>query len=273
MRRWALVVAIIGGCGGVRGAAPAAAVGRVQLVDAADATRYSRSHQHLELPFELDPAGTSGTALALDFLQTVQAYGAAYVSDLAIAIHFTHAGDPVECVSTIVVGAKPEVGAGSGAPPPAAASDDDIYSTTVRPWQPEVVTATVDDREPVCAKHGHQVIVDKPKYDSRFDVEVARYIEPGAMPIEHTTEVVWTEDCTLEPVHRTVQRYAHYVAARVAPIDLDRLGAFATAPLSESEPVCHKLAAGEKPRQRIIGDVHFMGGVGPASQLPDLVAH
>lgn len=272
MRGPGLVMVFVAACGGVRGAAPAAP-GKVELVDAAAATKYSRYHQHVEVPFDLDRAGISGTALALGFLQGAQARGASYVSDLSIAIDFEHAGVPVECVTTIIVGA-PAHPAGEDAAPAPVAPADDIYSTTVRPWQPDVVTATVDDREPVCKKHGHQVIGMVPDYESRFDVTVARYIAPGEMPMHQEAQIVWTEDCTLASVHHTVRRYAHLVAARVTPVDLARIGReFASSPLTESPPVCHKLAAGEQPHQRITGDVHYLGGIGPASQLPDIVAH
>jgi hypothetical protein len=193
----------------------------------------------------------------LGFLEKASAGGARYVSDVSIVLQVVHAGVPVECVSRIAI----DDGHRAPAPPPPAEEPaaEGEYSTTVRPWHPELVTAWVLDRDYVCKKVGHQVVVPTPQYQDPYDAEVPRYIEPGQMPTRREGQIVWTDDCHYEPARRQVTRYGHFVAARFAPVELPRIAAqYSEYKLVEEPPECHQIPAG-KMQQRIEGELYFAG--------------
>jgi hypothetical protein len=217
------------------------------------------------VPFELDPDGSSGDAIVLDYLREAEASGARYASDLAIELQFLYHGEPMECVSEIVLEDRAAPVAPASPPPAAEEPAPDEYTTTVKPWRPAEVTLWVTDRELACTKHAHQVIVDEPRYESRFDIEVKEPIAPGAMPIDQRAKIVWTDDCHLESKYREVHRYAHFVATKFTPPDWDRIArAYAEAHLVEQPPECHRFqrAAGTPLRQMIRGTLHYVGELG-----------
>jgi hypothetical protein len=258
---------IVAACGAPAPSFPAPAAGPTTRIAPTELARsHATSSTHVALPFELDRTGVSGTALVLGFLERASAGGARYVSDVSIVLQVVHAGVPVECVSRIAIDD------GHRAPPPPPVAEEPAaegeYSTTVRPWHPELVTAWVLDRDYVCKKVGHQVVVPTPQYQDPYDAEVPRYIEPGQMPTRRESQIVWTDDCHYEPARRQVTRYGHFVAARFAPVELPRIAAqYSEYKLVEEPPECHQIPAG-KMQQRIEGELYFAGELSDTKKIP-----
>src|SRR5262245_35714978 len=92
-------------------------------------------HEHVALPFALDPEGTNGTAALLGYLKAVEQGGGRFVSDVAIAIQLRHNGVPIECVTQILVedAASPPPKPPPAPAPPAEPGAEPEYETTVRP--------------------------------------------------------------------------------------------------------------------------------------------
>jgi hypothetical protein len=251
------VLLLVAGCGSSPSPSFPAPAPSLRFASAEVAREHAMSSKRVALPFDLDRTGVSGTALVLGFLDHANAVGARYVSDVSIVIQVVHAGVPVECVSRIAI----DDGHRAPTPPPAPEEPaaEGEYSTTVRAWQPERVTTWVLDRDYVCKKVGHQVVVPTPKYDDPYDAEVPRYIEPGQMPTRRESQIVWSDDCHYEPARRQVTRYGHFVAARFAPPELPRIAAkYSDDKLVEEPPECHQIPPG-KMQQRIEGELHFAG--------------
>src|SRR5262245_5980146 len=241
---------------------PAHAPG-VRIAPTQVARELSKSSKHLALPFTLEHAGTSGTALVLGYLQSAEAVGAKYVSDLSIVMQVVRNDVPVECVSRIAL----DDGHPAPAPPPPSAADpgDAEYSTNVQPWHPELVTTWVTDRELVCKKVGHQVIVPVPKYQDPYDVDVARFTPPEEMPSRREGQIEWADECHYEPKRHQVTRYDLFVVARFVPPELPQIAAqYSDWKLVEEPPQCHQLDASTKLEQRIEGELYFAGQLGDA---------
>ena len=264
--RLAVAVLLIVGCGPT--AQHPADVAGVRITGSAFAKSYARPRMVLRVRAAYDPAGLNGTELALRFLDAAQARGATYVSEIAVVIQLVHDGVPVECRSTLIVedGQDDRRAPAPPAPPPAPeeSSDEPIYTTSISPWRPESVVADVDDRDLICKKEAKQVLVTRPKYATRFDAEVPRYIAPGEMPMVDDAVVVWFDRCHLSPARRRVQRYAHYIAAKFQPIDWRRVGRdFSDWKLREAAPECHRFAPapGAPMRRWIEGRLYDVGSL------------
>src|SRR5262245_42171547 len=52
--------------------------------------QHATGHEHVSLPFSLDPDGTNGTATVLGYLKAVEMRGGRWVSDVSIAIQLRH---------------------------------------------------------------------------------------------------------------------------------------------------------------------------------------
>ncbi|MFT3696146.1 MAG: hypothetical protein QM831_23610 [Kofleriaceae bacterium] len=242
------LVLVLVGCGGEIPSATKPLQVKTELVEITDAKlarEYSHKTTHTALPFAFERDGVNGTLLVLQFLDYAEQHGARYVSSLDIRVQMVHEGTPVECVSTIVLEGDPRltVKPAVEAPEPAADPDADeaIYSTKIKPWLPPTVKASVDDHDYMCASHAEQVSSQEPNVPDPFDVTVAR--ETNVHMIE-AQNIVWHDECHLEPRHREVTRYEHFVAAHFEPPDWDRIAhAYAERRLIELPPDCHRIAA------------------------------
>jgi hypothetical protein len=221
------------------------------------AKQYGRDLKHVDRPFQLLEQGVNGTGVLMAFFQELEQASGAYVSDVSYALQMTYDGKNIECVSRIRVDdgtPKPEVGA-----PSDDRDGEPEYTTTVKPWRPRTVDASVVDRDLKCQQHAQQVIEDAPRYDSVYGAETRLYIPPGRMPLNHA-RIVHYEECTYEPNQRRVHRYEHFVAARFNPPDLEQIRKrYADLPLVQEPPLCHviSLEPGQSPRQHIAADVAF----------------
>lgn len=246
----------------------------VRITDGDFANQYSQRTERSASGFRFDRAGVNGTALVMRYLQNAERRGAKYVSELALAVQFTHDGVPMECTSRIVVENGRTTPAVERRVDDAVESNADAgYMTIVRPWRPDTVASWVVDKDLVCERVSEQIVVWEPKYSSRTSAEVPRYIEPGQMPMERNAKIVWSNVCRSEPTRRYVHRYAHFVAARFTPPDWERIGkAYSDWRLTEAPPICHPIV--HPPSgfvQRIEADLHFIGSLGTAAQLPDIM--
>lgn len=234
----------------------------LRITDGAFATGHAAHSAQADIPFELDPDGSAGTALVLAYLRVAESTGARYASDLAIELQFLYHGEPMDCVTRIAL-EDPAAPAAPVEPPPA--DEPGEYSTSVKPWHPGEVTMWVTDRELACTKKGNQVVVDAPRYESRFDVEVARPLEPGQMPVDKKAVIVWTDECHLESKYREVHRFAHFVATKFTPPDWAWIGkTYAEARLVEQAPECHRFqrTPGAPLVQTMHGKLHYTGEPG-----------
>lgn len=229
------------------------------------ARQLSRQSLHVDIPFALEAQGVSGTGILLAFLQRMETYRAAYVSDLSYALQMTYNGMAIECVSTIRVDDGAHASAPTAALPDEHEDDDVEYSTTVKPWRPPETDAWVVDREMVCKRHAQQVPARVPRYENTYAAEVRHLRWGNAIPVENTA-IVHYDRCTFEPVRRYVHRYEHFVAARFSPPELDAIARrYADLPLVHEPPLCHQiqLAPGRALRQHIEADVHFHAPIVP----------
>lgn len=220
------------------------------------AKQYGRDMQHVDRPFQLLEQGVNGTGVLIAFFRELEEANGAYVSGVSYALQLTYDGKNIECVSRIRVddGTRDEPEA-----PVVDDSDEPEYTTTVKPWRPRTVDASVVDRDIKCEQHAQQVIEDAPKYDSVYGAETRLYIPPGRMPLVHS-RIVHYEECTYEPSKRRVHRYEHFVAARFNPPDLEQIRKrYADLPLVQEPPLCHviQLEPGMSPRQHIAADVAY----------------
>jgi len=238
---------------------------------------YGQDHaarsRHVDLPFRLSQQGTNGTALLLGFLQAAEGSGAKYVSNVSYALEFIYHGSPVECESTIFVDD------GSGlppAPPPAEPPADADYSTTVKPWSPDIQDGSVVDREMRCERRAVTSTHVENRWDADYAPEAlriptaeARGAWSGFVPMfdGRTVEVndaTFYDACSFDAEKRSVHRYAHFIAAKFVPPDLDRLRKiYSDFKLVEMPPRCHRIdrVAGAPLRHHITADVHFVGTV------------
>jgi hypothetical protein len=264
MRR--LAIATLASCASAPLTAPSTAptnLSEMKITDGSFAAGHTAQHETVDIPFELDPDGSSGTAIVLAYLRVAESSGARYASDLAIELQFLYHGEPMDCVTKIALEDP-----AAPAPPvePAPPTDEPgEYTTSVKPWRPGEVTMWVTDRELACAKQGNQVVVDAPRYESRFDVEVARPLEPGEMPVEKKAMIVWTDECHLESKYREVHRFAHFVATKFTPPDWTWIGkTYAEARLVEQAPECHRFqrTPGAPLVHTMHGTLHYTGSPG-----------
>jgi len=243
----------------------------------AHGVQHSTQREHVALPFELAPEGTSGTAILLAYLRTLEQQGVRFVSDVSLAIQLRHNGVPIECVSQILVedgAALPPPPAGAPADPaPADPAAEPEYATTVRPWQPGQHNAWVSDLDLICKQEGVLVTDYAGKYPERTAAETARLWAPaenrgaGALPsqIIPVSRIEWEDRCQLLTVRRQVVRYDHFVAARFAPPDLARIGReYSDWRLVEAPPMCHPIEVpkGARLQQRIEAEVYYTGSLG-----------
>jgi hypothetical protein len=220
------------------------------------ARQYGRDPKHVDRPFKLEEQGVNGTGVLMAFFRELEDGGGAYVSNVSFALQLTYDGKNIECVSRI------RVDDGTPEPPEAPVAADECdgapeYTTTVKPWQPRTVDASVVDREMKCEQHAQQIIEETPKYENTYNAEIRLYIPPGHMAKSYS-RIVHYEECTYEPNRRRVHRYEHFVAARFNPPDLEQIRRrYADLPLVQEPPLCHviQLAPGESPRQHITADV------------------
>jgi hypothetical protein len=230
----------------------------LSITDGTFAREHAIATKHTRLPFAFDATGVNGTQLMREFLGYAEQRGARYASDLSITLQMIHDNVAIECVSKVVLDdGKPRVAVADD--PPADGSD--TYTTTIRPWHPDQIKATVDEHDLVCEKHGHQEIVHEPKVSDRFDAaENKRYIYLDQNIVVTKTKLVWDDDCHLQPVHREVIRWAHFVAAHFEPPDWDRLAhAYADRKLIELPPECHQIATPEHMVQHVDADLSYTG--------------
>jgi hypothetical protein len=247
---------------------------------------FGRAHaagtKHVDLLFKLKAEGLNGTALLFGFLQTAETSGAKYISDVSYSLQLVYRGAAVECTSKIVIadGTQPPP-APVAAPPPS----DDEYTTTVAPWRPELADGDVIDRELHCKQAASSTPHKVATHDVEYNAEVKRNLDPLAWSsrqdpsaIESRTvesgAATFYEECNLEPAKRHVRRYMHFLAAKFAPPDLDRIGKrYSDHQLVELPPECHKIdhVAGAPLRQCISADVHYAGHVEltESRDLPD----
>jgi hypothetical protein len=227
------VSVVLGACGGAP--VPASRVA-VRWTDRAFGEQHSTSHEQLALPFELDPQGTSGTAVVLGLLRAAEQRGARYVSDVAIALQLRRGGTPIECVSRFVL---------AGGPPAAPAPGDPSDASAARSFQPTEVDARVTDRDLRCEQQQTIVVGERGMGEAgiggRFDGSVGGSVERGGL-ITPVAGVEFQDHCEVHPVERTVRRYDHFVAARFAPPELATIGRdHAGGTLVEEPPVCHPI--------------------------------
>src|SRR5262245_30934154 len=132
----------------------------LRIADGGFASHHAAHSEKVDIPFELDPDGSAGTALVLAYLRVAESTGAHYASDLAIELQFIYHGEPMDCVTKV---ALEDPAAPAVASEPAAPVDEPgEYTTSVKPWRPGEVTMWVTDRELACAKKGNQIVVDAP---------------------------------------------------------------------------------------------------------------
>jgi hypothetical protein len=220
------------------------------------AKQFGRDLKQVDRPFQLHEQGVNGTGVLMAFFQQLEEGGGAYVSDVSYALQLTYGGKNIECVSRI------RVDDGTPEPPDAQEVTDECdgepeYTTTVKPWRPRAVDASVVDHDMKCEQHAQQIIEETPKYENSYNAEIRLYIPPGHMAKAHS-RIVHYEECTYEPNARRVHRYEHFVAARFSPPDLDQIRTrYADLPLVQEPPLCHviELAPGQAPRQHITANV------------------
>ncbi len=248
----------------------------VRIADAKFGRAYSKRTERVEVPFALAPRGVNATVLVLKYLDAARAAGAKYVSDLSISLEFWHDGIAVECVSTMVIDdGRPRRPVTAAIPIATAPPPDTVeYTTDIAAWSPATVEAKVDDRELVCRKEIDLVNSMEPRYASRHDIDAWRYIAPGQMPMDHVGRAVEVERCGIETQRKAVRRYAHYVAAKLTPVDWTRIARdYSDWPLMEGPPVCHEIDLSRRaPRHGINGNFHFVGSLGRTAKVPDALA-
>ena len=282
MRGLALIVVVSTACGKLSTSFPDPTQG-MRFVTASYGHDHAASSRHVDLPFQLKQEGINGTALLLGFLQTAERSGARYVSNVSYALELVYRGVPVECVSTIVVvdGSAPPP-APAPAPPPA----DDEYTTTVKPWSPEIEDRSVVDREMVCQQRTVNTTHREQRWAADYNAEVKRNPNPEARSdgsynprtesrMVDVTDASFYDACSFDAAKRFVHRYAHFIAAKFVPPDLDQLRKiYSDFKLVELPPTCHRVdrVAGTPLRQHITADVHFVGGVDPMREaVPDMI--
>ena len=272
MRRLVLIVVASTACGKLSTNFPDPTQG-MRFVSASYGHDHAARSTHVDRPFQLKHEGVNGTALLLGFLQSVEQSGAKYVSSVSYALELVYRGVPVECVSTIVVvddNAPPP--APPAAPPPA----DDEYTTTVKPWSPEIEDRSVIDREMVCQQRTVNTTHREQRWAADYNAEVKRNPKPEARSagqgfnprtesrMVDVTDATFYDACGFDAEKRFVHRYAHFIAAKFVPPDLDQLRKiYSDFKLVEMPPMCHRFdrVAGAPLRQHITADVHFVGTV------------
>ena len=268
--RTILVALTCTGCASAAAPHPADTPG-VRIASTAFAKKNAMPGQHLVMRFVLAANGTNGTELIRRFLDAAQGRQATYVSRVALVLQFFKDGEPVECSSSVVVED------GSQAPAPATApraptpppTEEPMYSTDVEAWRPATITADVVDQDLRCKKVARQVEVEVPVVEDRFAAEHGRAITMGGVGTKMDQVIVWSDQCSLQPVKRHVVRYEHYVAGRFVPVDWARIGReFSSWKLREEPPQCHPitLPAGRKLVHRIEADLHHVGRTAATKQ-------
>jgi hypothetical protein len=228
------------------------------------ARQHSRQALRVDVRFALADRGLNGTGLLLAFLQRMETYRAAYVSDLSYSLQMTYNGMTIECVSKIRV----DDGTPDPGEPEAVPEDDGDaeYTTTVKPWRPRETDAWVVDRDMVCKRRAQQVLARTPRYDNTYAAEHQYSLQGRPLAVDNTA-IVHYDECTYQGNRRFVHRYEHFVAARFTPPDLDVIRRhYADHPLVHEPPLCHQiqLRPGQELRQHIDADVHF-----PPDIVPD----
>ncbi len=210
----------------------------------------------IELPFG---QSQNGTELVTALLQRARAAGATYVGDLAFHMVFKWRGSFVECETTINFGDVPST------PPPSAAPvapQDDEYSTEVQSFQPHEVTLVANERDLKCKQVAVVREELKRRYESRFEVEVAR--KSDEIPVDTVMTSEQVEECSPERVNRRVERYDYQVRLDYVPPDWTYLATTYAAGtrLSESPPLCYAIDAsslGAHPVHRLTATLGFRG--------------
>jgi hypothetical protein len=241
----------------------------LQITDGDWARAHSNRVAHTALPFEFIPAGINGTQLMLQFLGNAEERGAHYASNLAIILQMTHNGGTVECVSKVIL----DDGKPHEPPPPDAAAEttptDEVNTTTIHPWHPAQVTAQVDDHVFVCARKAETIAAVQPVMNDEYQAEQKRFEGFVEIPKAMIVTSEWRDSCHLEPRHREVTRYEHFVAAHFEPPDWTKLAsAFADRKLIELPPECHQIATPAKTIQRVEGDLGYDGTTPAISVKP-----
>jgi hypothetical protein len=246
---------------------------------------FGRNHsartQHVDLPFQLKSEGINGTARLLGFLQSVEPTGAKYISEVSYSLQLVYRGTAVECTSKILVAdsTQPRPALPPLEPPPAEGE----YTTSVAPWRPDLADDWVVDRELHCKQAAVSRVITKATHDDDYSPEVKRNPDSEAWSFRQAEDrvepqvvkdavVSFYEDCNLIPTKRFVHRYRHFLAARFAPPDLDRVGKrYSDVPLVELPPECHRIerVAGAPLRQHITADLHYVADVAP-KEMPRL---
>jgi hypothetical protein len=278
MRRLVLVIVASTACGKLTTNFPDPTQG-MRFASASYGRDHAARSKHVDLPFQLKREGVNGTALLLGFLQAVEQSGAKYVSDVSYALELVYRGVPVECVSTIVVvdgDAPPPL------PPPAPAPTDDVYTTTVKPWSPDIQDRSVVDREMVCQQRAINTTHREQRWAADYNAEVLRNPNPEARStgqgynprtesrMVDVTDATFYDACGFDAEKRFVHRYAHFIAAKFVPPDLDQLRkSYSDFKLVELPPACHRVdrVAGAPLRQHITADLHFVGTIDPSREL------
>jgi hypothetical protein len=282
MRRLVLIVLATTACGKLSTNFPDPTQG-MRFVPVSYGHDHAARSQHVDLPFQLKQQGVNGTALLIGFLQTIERSGAKYVSNVSVSLELVYRGMPVECVSTILV----DDGNTPSPPPPAPAPADDEYTTTVKPWSPELEDRSVVDREMVCQQRAVETTHREHRWEADYNAEVKRNPNPEARSdgqgynpktesrMVDVTDASFYDACGFEAEKRFVHRYAHFIAAKFVPPDLGQVRKiYSDYNLVELPPACHRVArvAGAPLRQHITADVHFVGSVDPTRELiPDTV--
>lgn len=260
----AIVALSLAACGGHLLAVEPRHADGVRIKRHAEALFGAKSTLNVAIPFG---QGQNGNALVLAFLDQAQASGARYVSDVAFHMVFRRRGVMVECETRIVFGDDP-----SRAPKPVTAAPADPpseYSTDVSSYEPHASTYTTTEDDVACKKQGVQQVDYVPRYDSTFDVDVARIIDE--VPIDKQIRIDYHDACAMKRFTREVTRYDYQTKLGfVPPAWKDIATRFADEPLFEAPPSCSVIdpaALGPQPTHRLTATVVYKGEVRQAEPL------
>jgi hypothetical protein len=192
-------------------------------------------------------------------LERAQRSGATYVADLAFHLVFRRRGVIVECETRAVFGDDPAL----RPLPPAPPEPEGTYATEVTSYEPAAHAFTNTERELACARVPVQVIENVPRYQSTYDVDVARILDE--VPIDHESVIKAEERCELHDVTRTVTRYDYQQKLAYVPPSWAYIAArYAGEPLRETAPTCYAVdpgTLGPHPTHRLTATLVFRGGV------------
>ena len=210
-----------------------------------------------DLPFG---QSQNGTQLVTALMQRARDAGATYVGDLAFHMVFKWRGSFVECETKINFGDVPPPVV---APAPAA-QDADLYSTEVRSFEPRQLTVVANERDLKCKQVAVMREERQRRYESLFDVVVAR--KSDEIPVDTVMTSEQVEQCSPERVNRRVERYDYQLRLDYVPPDWAYLGMTYAAGtrLSESPPLCYAVdasALGAHPVHRLTATLGFRGQI------------